>query len=62
MCDRVKLAFNKGSIIEETIDLCAAISAKAHGDAGKAIELLRASAIYAEEHGFSKVLPEHLMK
>jgi len=36
------LAFNKGSIIEETIDLCAAISAKAHGDAGKAIELLRA--------------------
>lgn len=31
-----------------------------NGDAGKAIELLRASATYAEEHGFSQVLPEHI--
>jgi cell division control protein 6 len=54
------LAFNKGSIIEETINPCAAISAKSHGDARKAIELLRASAIYAEEHGFSQVLPEYI--
>src|SRR5271157_1867398 len=60
LCDRVKLAFNEGSIIEETINLCAAISAKSHGDARKAIELLRASAIYAEENGFSQVLPEHI--
>jgi len=56
------LAFNEGSIIEETINKCAAISDKSHGNVQKAIELLRASAIYAEEHGFSKVLPEHLMK
>ena len=62
LCDRVKLAFNEGSIIEETINLCAAISAKSHGDARKAIELLRASAIYAEENGFSQVLPEHINK
>jgi cell division control protein 6 len=56
------LAFNEGAIIEETINLCAAISAKSHGDARKAIELLRASAIYAEENGFSQVLPEHMNK
>ena len=62
LCDRVKLAFNEGSIIEETINLCAAISAKSHGDARKAIELLRASAIYAEENRFSQVLPEHIDK
>jgi Cdc6-like AAA superfamily ATPase len=37
---------------EETIDLCAAISAKSHGYARKANELLRASAIYAEESEF----------
>lgn len=60
LCDRVKLAFNDGAILNETIELCAAISAKSHGDARKAIELLRASAIYAEEHGFSQVLPEHI--
>jgi Cdc6-like AAA superfamily ATPase len=44
----VKLAFNEGFIIEEIINLCAAISAKSYGAARKAIELLRASAIYAE--------------
>ncbi len=60
LCDCVKLAFYKGAILEETVNLCAAISARVHGDARKAIELLRASAIYAEEHGLSQVLPEHI--
>ncbi len=60
LCDRVKLAFYEGAILEETVNLSAAISARVHGDARKAIELLRASAIYAEEHGFLQVLPEHI--
>jgi len=62
LCDRVKLAFFKGAIANETIELCAAISARAHGDARKAIDLLRAASLYAEENDFSQVLPEHIDK
>jgi len=62
LCDRVKLAFHPGAISPETIDLCASISAKVHGDARKAIDLLRAAAIYAEENDYSIVLPEHVDK
>jgi archaeal cell division control protein 6 len=58
--DRVQLAFYDGAIDNEAIGLCAAISAKDHGDARKAIELLRAAAIYAEENGFPQVLSEHI--
>jgi archaeal cell division control protein 6 len=58
--DRVQLAFCDGGISPWAIDLCAAISAKDHGDARKAIELLRAAAIYAEENDFAQVLPEHI--
>jgi len=60
LCDRAKLAFYDGAISNETIEVCAAISARVHGDARKAIELLRAASIYAEEQGFDKVLPEHI--
>jgi cell division control protein 6 len=62
LCDRVKVSFYKGAISNETVELCAAISAKSHGDARKAIELLRAASLYAEENGFSEVLPEHIDK
>ena len=40
LCDRVKLAFYKGAMAEETVNLCAAISARVHGDARQAIDLL----------------------
>lgn len=60
--DRVKLAFYDGAVLPETVDLCAVISARVHGDARKAIELLKSAAIYAEENGFDKVLPEHVDK
>ena len=38
LCDHAKLAFNEGSIIEETINLRAAISAKSLRDTRKAIK------------------------
>jgi archaeal cell division control protein 6 len=62
LTDRVKLAFHEGTIDKEVIDLCGAHSAKDHGDARKAIELLRASAVYAEQNGYSQLLPEHVDK
>lgn len=60
LCDRAKLAFYDGAISNDTIELCAAISARVHGDARKAIELLKSAAIYAEENGLTEVLPEHV--
>jgi archaeal cell division control protein 6 len=37
LCGRVKLAFYKEAIMEETVNLCATISARVHRDARKAI-------------------------
>ena len=62
LCDRVKLAFYKGVMAEETVNLCAAISARVHGDARQAIDLLKSAATYAEKNGLPQVLPEHIDK
>jgi cell division control protein 6 len=60
--DRVKLAFYEGAMAEETVNLCAAISARVHGDARQAIDLLKSAATYAEKNGLLQVLPEHIDK
>lgn len=62
LCDRVKYAFYEGAIVEETVNLCAAISARVHGDARQAIDLLKSAAAYAERNGLPQVLPEHIDK
>jgi len=62
LCDRVKLAFYEGAIEDETVDMCAKISAKVHGDARKAIDLLKSAATFAEKNGYSQVKPEHIDK
>lgn len=58
--ERVELAFKKGAVPEDTIYSCARYSSQDQGDARKAIDHLKMAAIYAEENGFDKVLPEHL--
>lgn len=62
LCDRVKLAFYEGAIEDEAVSVCAKISAEVHGDARKAIDLLKAAATFAENNGFSKVEPGHIGK
>jgi cell division control protein 6 len=39
--ERAKLSFNEGAISEAAVNLCAAIAGREHGDARKAIDLLR---------------------
>jgi Cdc6-like AAA superfamily ATPase len=60
LCDRIKLAFYKVTILTEIVNLSAAISTRVHRDSRKAIKLLWASVIYAEEHCFSRILPEYI--
>lgn len=58
--ERVDLAFKEGAVPEDTIYSCARYSSQDQGDARKAIDHLKMAAVYAEENGFSQVLPEHL--
>ncbi|MEM4472100.1 MAG: ORC1-type DNA replication protein [Archaeoglobaceae archaeon] len=59
---RAEIAFNEGTLEDGVIQLCAAIAAQEHGDARKALDLLRVSAEIAEREGDSKVRIKHVRK
>lgn len=58
--DRAILAFREGILNEEVIPRCSAYSAREHGDARRALELLRFAGELAEREGAEKVLPDHI--
>ncbi len=58
--ERAKLAFSEGGISDAAINLCAAIAGREHGDARKAIDLLRVAAELAEREGGGKVDEKHV--
>jgi len=58
--ERSKLAFGEGAISEAAINLCAAMAGREHGDARKAIDLLRVAAELAEREGATKVDEKHV--
>ncbi len=62
LTQRAELAFNDGVLDDGVIQLCAAIAAQEHGDARKALDLLRVSAEIAEREGSRKVKVEHVRK
>jgi cell division control protein 6 len=57
---RSEEAFVHGAITPGLIEKCAAFAARDHGDARRAIELLRVAAELSERAGLSKVTTEHL--
>lgn len=57
---RAKLAFNNGVVEDGVISKCAALAAQEHGDARKALNLLRIAAEIAEREKSRKVTTEHL--
>ncbi|MCC6012814.1 MAG: ORC1-type DNA replication protein [Candidatus Verstraetearchaeota archaeon] len=59
---RAEKAFVEGAISPEVIKLCAAIAAKEHGDARRALDLLRVAGEIAEREGADKVVEEHVRK
>ncbi len=58
--ERAKLSFDEGAISEAAVNLCAAIAGREHGDARKAIDLLRVAAELAERDGTTKVDEKHV--
>lgn len=64
LCDilgeRAKHAFDPERLDGQVIPLCAALAAQEHGDARRALDLLRVSAEIAERNGEERVLERHV--
>jgi cell division control protein 6 len=60
--ERAKRAFHPGVLDYGVINLCAAIAAREHGDARRALDLLRVSGEFAERQKLSKVTEELVKK
>jgi cell division control protein 6 len=56
---RAKVGFKEGVLDDGVIPLCAAIAAQEHGDARRALDLLRVSGEIAERFGLNKVEESH---
>jgi len=59
---RAKLAFIEGVLDDSVIPLCATLAAREHGDARRALDLLRVAGEIAEREGVSKVVEEHVRR
>ncbi|MEN2999127.1 MAG: orc1/cdc6 family replication initiation protein [Acidilobaceae archaeon] len=59
---RAPEAFQAGALDEEVIPLCAALAAREHGDARRALDLLRVAGEMAEREGSERVRREHVMR
>ncbi|MBR9679821.1 MAG: AAA family ATPase [Candidatus Altiarchaeota archaeon] len=60
LSERVKEAFHSRAISDDAITLCAAYAAKEHGDARRALDLLRVAGELAERAGKQRLLREHV--
>ncbi|ADM26854.1 ORC complex protein Cdc6/Orc1 [Ignisphaera aggregans DSM 17230] len=59
---RAKMAFNPNAIDNSVISLCAALAAREHGDARRALDLLRVAGEIAEREGSTVVTRDHVYK
>ncbi|MEM3442341.1 MAG: ORC1-type DNA replication protein [Candidatus Bathyarchaeia archaeon] len=60
LLERAKLAFQENILAESALNLCAALAAAEHGDARRALDLLRVSGEVAERTGAKVVMEEHV--
>ncbi len=60
LTERATNAFNDGAIEEEVLAKCAAYAAREHGDARRALDLLRVSAELAERSGSEVIREKHI--
>lgn len=58
--ERSEIAFNEGAVADAAINLCSAMAGREHGDARKAIDLLRVGAEIAERENASRVDEKHI--
>jgi cell division control protein 6 len=58
--DRAKRAFRENIVSEGPISLCAALAAAEHGDARRALDLLRVAGELAEREGSTRLVENHI--
>ncbi|MBM3904644.1 MAG: AAA family ATPase [Thaumarchaeota archaeon] len=58
--ERIKEAFAEGTVEDSALNLCAAMAGREHGDARRAIDLLRVAGEIAERAQANKVTEEHI--
>jgi cell division control protein 6 len=60
LLERSKLSFNEDSLSEAALNVCSALAAAEHGDARRALDLLRVSGEVAERQGATTITEEHV--
>jgi cell division control protein 6 len=60
LMDRAKLAFISGRLDENALRLCSALAAGEHGDARRALDLLRVAGELAEREGANRIVEQHV--
>ena len=60
LAERAQMAFRAGTLSEGALNLCAALAAAEHGDARRALDLLRVAGEVAERKGADIVTEEHI--
>jgi len=62
LLDRAKLAFADGVLLEPPLRLCAGLAAGEHGDARRALDLLRVAGELAEREGARSIEEDHVRR
>ncbi|MFQ6086844.1 MAG: ORC1-type DNA replication protein [Candidatus Bathyarchaeia archaeon] len=62
LLDRAKSAFFEGVLSDSALSLCAALAAAEHGDARRALDLLRVAGELAEREGAKIITEEHIRR
>jgi len=60
LLERSKLSFQEGSLSDAALSICSALAAAEHGDARRALDLLRVAGEVAERRGSKLVSEEHV--
>jgi cell division control protein 6 len=60
LLERSKLSFHEGALSEAAVSICSALAAAEHGDARRALDLLRVAGEVAERQGAKLVTEEHV--
>jgi len=60
LLERAKISFNDDVLMAGSLNLCSALAAAEHGDARRALDLLRVAGELTEREGVAKVTEEHV--
>lgn len=60
LCERSKSAFRDYALSDAAVGLCAALAAAEHGDARRALDLLRVAGEVAERNGATVIVEDHV--